>query len=235
MRSNHLQLPSPCYRAIFQQREKRFIIKALLNGQPVMAHTNNSGSMLGLLRPGREILISRSANPRRKLPYTLELIKMDGFWVGVNTSVPNRMLRLAWKNRLIPELCGYEHYRPEAGAGQSRLDALLEGTQGKLWVEAKNVTLVEDERACFPDAVSKRAARHMAELTDLARSGHRIACLYLVQRPDCRCFGPADFIDPHFADAFKLAYDNGLEILAFKTEIDETRISLGQRLPVFWG
>jgi sugar fermentation stimulation protein A len=233
--SNHLPLPSPCYRAVFEKREKRFIIRAVLDGRPVMVHTNNSGSMLGLLRPGREILISRSANPERKLPFTLELVWMDKFWVGVNTSVPNKMLRLAWENRLIPELADFERYRPEARAGQSRLDALLEGTQGRLWVEAKNVTLVEDERACFPDAVSKRAARHMAELTDLAGSGHRIACLYLVQRPDCKCFGPADFIDPQFAEAFKLAYDSGLEIMAFKTRIDETGISLGQRLPVFWG
>ncbi|RQD66591.1 MAG: DNA/RNA nuclease SfsA [Desulfonatronovibrio sp. MSAO_Bac4] len=235
MKSNTLRLPDNCFKAVFQKREKRFIIQGLKDGQPVSAHTNNSGSMLGLLRPGREMVLSISENPARKLPYTLELIKQDNFWVGVNTLTPNKMLRLAWQNRLIPEFQGYEHFRPEAKAGQSRLDACLQGADGTLWVEAKNVTLVEDERACFPDAVSKRATKHMFELISIAEQGYSIACFYLIQRPDCHCFGPADFIDPEFARTLKLAADKGLKILAYKTHIDEAGISLGQRLPVFWG
>lgn len=190
--------------------------------------------MLGLLKPGRDILLSRSDNPRRKLPYTLELVRLDGFWVGVNTLTPNRMLRLAWENRLIRELSGYDSFRPEAVFGQSRLDACLEGPEGRLWIEAKNVTLVEDERACFPDTVSARAARHIQELTRLSGQGNKVACFCLVQRPDCKCFGPADFIDPHFAGVLKKAADSGLLILAYKAVVRDTGISLGRRLPVFW-
>ncbi|MFN2267441.1 MAG: DNA/RNA nuclease SfsA [Desulfonatronovibrio sp.] len=235
MKDNTLDLPDNCFKAVFQKREKRFIIHGFKDDQPISAHTNNSGSMLGLLRPGREMVLSIAENPDRKLPYTLELIRHDNFWVGVNTLTPNRMLKLAWQNSLIPEFQGYEQFRPEARAGQSKLDACLQGTNGTLWVEAKNVTLVEDERACFPDAVSKRATKHMFELISLAEQGYSIACFYLIQRPDCRCFGPADFIDPEFALALKSAEDKGLKILAYKTYIDDTGISLGQRLPVFWG
>lgn len=235
MKTVQISLPENCVKAVFESREKRFIINAQINENPVAAHTNNSGSMLGLLRPGREILLSRSDNPKRKLAYTLELVRHDGFWVGVNTLIPNRMLKLAWQERLIPELDGYETFRSEAVIGQSRIDACLEGPRGKMWVEAKNVTLVEDERACFPDAVSKRAARHIREMMILSRAGHRVACFCLVQRPDCRCFGPADFIDPFFARLFRLAADNGMEILAYRTMIKETGIRLGERLPVFWG
>lgn len=202
-------------------------------GNPVSAHTNNSGSMLGLLKSGREIILSKSDNPARKLPYTLELIREDGFWVGVNTLTPNKILRLAWENSLIPEFEGYVSYRSEAIIGQSRLDACLEGPAGKMWVEAKNVTLVENERALFPDSVSIRAAKHMLELTALARQGHEVACFFLVQRPDCRCFGPADFIDPVFARLLRNASDNGLKIMAYKTIINESSISLGERLPVY--
>ncbi len=235
MKSYPLPLPEKCCRAVFVSREKRFIVRARINHEPVLAHTNNSGSMLGLLRPGREILLSKSDNPRRKLKYTLELVRGDGFWVGVNTQVPNKMLWLAWEYRLVPELTGYKHFRSEALIGQSRLDACLEGPAGRMWVEAKNVTLVEDERACFPDAVSSRASRHMQELSALSRQGHRVACFFLVQRPDCGCFGPADFIDPGFAREFRQAADSGLEILAYRTIITPAGISLGERLPVFWG
>lgn len=235
MNNPTIPIPENSITAVFEKREKRFIIRARLSNKAISAHTNNSGSMLGLLRPGRDIFLSRSDNSRRKLPYTLELVRHDGFWVGVNTLTPNRMLRLAWENSLIPEFSGYDNFRPEAVFGQSRLDACLEGPQGRMWVEAKNVTLVEDERACFPDAVSVRAARHMQELTHLARQGHKVACFCLVQRPDCKCFGPADFIDPHFAVVLKKAVDAGLQILPYKAVVCETGISLGQKLPVFWG
>jgi sugar fermentation stimulation protein A len=235
MSTVQITLPENCVKAVFESREKRFIINARINGNPVAAHTNNSGSMLGLLRPGKEILLSRSDSPKRKLAYTLELIRHDGFWVGVNTLIPNRMLKLAWQERLIPELDGYESFRSETAIGQSRIDACLEGPRGKMWIEAKNVTLVEDDRACFPDAVSNRAARHMREMMILSSAGHKVSCFCLVQRPDCRCFGPADFIDPLFTRLFRLAADNGMEILAYGTIIQETGIRLGQRLPVFWG
>ena len=235
MTKNIVPLPANCVTAVFQKREKRFIIKATVDNKPVAAHTNNSGSMLGLLKTGREILLSAADNPRRKLPYTLELIRLDDFWVGVNTMTPNKMLKLAWKYSLIPELAGFDEFKSEVVYGQSRLDACLQGLSGPMWIEAKNVTLVEDERACFPDAVSQRAARHMEELADLSRQGKRTACFYLVQRPDCKCFGPADFIDPHFAKAFQQAAESGLEILAYKADITERGVKLGTRLPIFWG
>ncbi|MFW5731219.1 MAG: DNA/RNA nuclease SfsA [Desulfonatronovibrionaceae bacterium] len=229
-----LSLPGSCVQAVFLKREKRFIVHGLLNHTAVTAHTNNSGSMLGLLRPGRSMLLSPADNPRRKLPYTLELIRHENFWVGVNTLIPNRMLKLAWNKRLIPELEGFTAFRSEAGTEGSRLDACLEGQKGRLWVEAKNVTLVEDGRACFPDAPSVRARRHMLELARLAGSGDKAACFYLVQRPDCSCFGPADFIDQDFARALEEAVHNGLEIWAYKTRIDQQGISLDQRLPLVW-
>ncbi|WP_045212185.1 DNA/RNA nuclease SfsA [Desulfonatronovibrio magnus] len=234
MSTKSIPLPSKVIHVRFVSREKRFIIKAIAQDRPVTMHTNNSGSMLGLLRPERRLLASVSDNPKRKLPYTLELVRNDDFWVGVNTQTPNKMLKLCWKNRLIPELEEFTHFKAEAGSGQSRIDARLEGPSGVMWIEAKNVTLVEDERACFPDAISTRAAKHMKELTSLARSGHRVACFYLVQRPDCKCFGPADFIDPEFARAMYDAVSHGLEVLAFKTEISETAITLGSRLSLKW-
>jgi len=227
-----ISLPEDCIRAVFQFREKRFIIRALKDEALISAHTNNSGSMLGLLRPGSSLVLSPARSPRRKLPYTLELVRTHGFWTGVNTSVPSRMLRLAWKNRLIEEFADYENFIPEARTGKSRLDALLEGRKGRMWVEAKNVTLVEGNKGYFPDAVSTRAARHMEELMRLAGAGYNVACFYLVQRPDCSCFGPADFIDPVFTHLFLAAMRRGLKVLAYGTVVSPSGITLGERLPV---
>lgn len=187
---------------------------------------------MGLLRKGAPVIVSPAMRPGRKLPYTLELIEVDGTWVGVNTSVPNRVLHLAWKHGLLPEATGYEHFRGEARAGHSRLDASLMGTRGSLWVEAKNVTLVEDGVAYFPDAVTERGRKHLADLMSLARQGQRVACFYLVQREDALCFAPADFIDPQFASVFREAVNEGVEMWAYRATVSPDGIGLGPKVRV---
>lgn len=230
-----MPLGDGCQRAVFKRREKRFLVLVELDGQDVWVHTNNSGSMLGLLRPRREVLISPANNPKRKLPYTLELVRIEGMWVGVNTLVPNRMLRHCFDGKLIPEMDGYTAFRAEAKVGQSRLDALLDGPSGKLWIEAKNVTLVEDEVAYFPDAVTVRGQKHLRELMDLAAQGIRVACFYFVQREDARCFAPADFIDPAFADLVWKAEEAGVEMWPYQALVTPEGIGMGKRLPFFRG
>jgi sugar fermentation stimulation protein A len=227
-----LPFPPRCRTARFLRREKRFRVEVELEGRRIWVHCNNSGSMLGLLREGGEVFISPAPGAGRKLPFTLEMVKGDGFWVGVNTLTPNRMLRKAWERGLLPGTAGTTSYKPEAAVGQSRIDACLSGPAGRLWVEAKNVTLVEDEVGCFPDAVTLRGQKHLLELMDLKRRGDRVACFYLIQRPDARCFGPADFIDAEFARLFLEAQSAGVEIWPYRAVLSEAGIALGERLPV---
>ncbi len=227
-----LSLGPGCRTALFVKREKRFLVQVDLDGRKIWVHTNNSGSMLGLLKPGRTVLISPAANPARKLPYTLEMMRVGGVWVGVNTLVPNRMLRHCFEHRLLPEFSGYTEFRAEVKVGGSRLDARLRGPEGDLWVEAKNVTLVEDEVAYFPDAVTVRGQKHLQELMNLAAPGVRVACFYLIQRSDARCFGPADFIDPAFADLVWKSREAGVELWPYQTVAGPHGIGMGPRLPV---
>ncbi|GLI33663.1 sugar fermentation stimulation protein [Desulforhabdus amnigena] len=198
----------------------------------IWVHTNNSGSMMGLLKPGAEVLISPAQRRGRRLPYTLELIKVDGLWVGVNTSVPNRFLKCAWQSGLMRETTGYSTFKSEKKYGQSRMDAFLHGPLGTLWIESKNVTLVEGDVAYFPDAVTVRGQKHLSELMTLASQGHRTACFYLIQRADAHCFAPADFIDPSFAELFRQAQQTGVEMWPYKAVISTKGIGLGPRLPL---
>ena len=229
----HLPYPEGCVRATFLERRKRFTVRALdRHGRELLAHTNNTGSMLGLLHPGAAAWLSPAANPARKLPWTLECLDFHGGWVGINTLTPNRMLRRAWQTGAVAELAAYDQYKAEATVGQSRLDARLNGPDGELWVECKNVTLVEDETAIFPDAATERGRKHLRELTALARRDIRVALFFLIQRSDARCFGPADMIDPEYAELLFQAMDAGVEVWPHLAQVDETGITLGARLPV---
>ncbi len=218
----------------FVRRFKRFFVAALIPGQDgeVLAHTNNTGTMLGMLREGAPALFSPADNPARKLPWTLEALWAGGgypaentlpagrtpwcgpggFWAGVNTSVPNNLLEAAFYAGKLPWAAGYTAFRRECRHGESRLDACLEGPGlPRLWVECKNVTLVEDGVALFPDAVSERALKHLDTLTELARD-ERAAMFYVIQRPDAHCFAPAECVDPAYAEGFRLAAASGVEI-----------------------
>ena len=252
-----LPLPPHCVVAAFVQRRKRFSVLLQHQGADLWVHSNNSGSMLGLCQPGAPVLASPASNPDRKLKYTQECVWLAqravpdpqqqqpqppqpgvqpsarGFWVGVNTSTPNRMLEAAFHAHRLPFAQGYTTLVREAKHGQSRLDGLLTGPDlPPLWVECKNVTMVEDDAACFPDAASERGQKHLRELMDIVANGERAAMLYLVQRPDGTCFAPADFIDPAYAALFYEALHAGVEMYPFRAVVSPAGIDLGPLLPV---
>lgn len=231
-----LPFAAPLRPARLLSREKRFTVHVELDGARVAAHTNNTGSMLGLLRPGSRVWLSPAANPGRKLAWTLECCEFHGMPVGVNTRTPNRLLAAAWAAGALPELRGYDRFQPEAKVGESRLDARLEGPAGRLWVECKNVTLVEDGAALFPDAATERGRKHLRELMALARAGDRVALFFCIQRTDAGCFAPAACVDPEYAALFSEALAAGVEAWPYvappRVGPQGAGIGLGARLPV---
>ena len=232
-----LPFTATCLEAVFLQRVKRFSIELEHNGEHIWAHSNNSGSMLGLLTPGNPALISIADTPGRKLPYTLELIQTQGVWVGVNTSIPNKMLAAAFAAGRLPWAAGYTRFKREARCAppfaSTRLDALLTGPNlPPLWVEAKSVTLRQGNDATFPDALSERGRKHLETLMALKAQGCRCACFYLVQRGDVAAFSPAAGIDPTYARLFYEALNSGVEVYVYRAAISKQGIDLGEPLPV---
>ena len=232
-----LPFASPLLTATFLQRVKRFSIELAYAGQSIWAHSNNSGSMAGLLDPGNAALISVARTPGRKLPYTLELLKAQGVWVGVNTSMPNKMLAAAFAARRLDWASGYAELKREARCApphaDTRLDALITGPGlPPLWVEAKSVTLRQGNDAAFPDAPSERGRKHLRTLMDLKAAGCRCACFYLVQRGDVAAFCPAAHIDPAYAQLFYTALERGVEAYVYRAVITKQGLDLGPPLPI---
>ncbi|MEW6530497.1 MAG: DNA/RNA nuclease SfsA [Thermodesulfobacteriota bacterium] len=216
------------------QRYKRFLADVKLrNRHLVTAHCPNSGSMKTCSEPGRTVYLSRSNNPRRRLRYTWEMIAMPGSLVGTNTNVPNRLVREAIVQDVIPALAGYESVRAEVPYGvNSRIDLLLTSKSAdRCYVEVKNCTLVEDRVAYFPDAVTARGLKHLVELQNMVRQGHRAAIFFLIQRMDADTFRPADHIDPAYGKELRRAVRNGVTVLAYDVTLDLHCISLNRRIP----
>lgn len=232
---------APLLEGTFVRRHKRFSVEAQIGGKLAWVHTNNTGSMQGLLKEGNGILVSESFNPARKMAYTLEFIKSGKVWCGVNTSLPGRVLKAAFLAGELDFTAGYSDIALEQNlpddlslqGERSRLDALITG-DGKIpiWVECKNVTLVREGVAAFPDAATTRGQKHLRQLIHLKKHGLRAACFFLVQRGDAGCFSPASDIDPEYSRLFWQACDAGVEMSSYFSEYRDGAIRIIGKLPI---
>jgi sugar fermentation stimulation protein A len=221
---------------ILLKRYKRFFADIeLTSGEKITAHCANTGAMTGLCQPGSLVYVSVSDNPKRKLPYTWEMIQVKpNTWVGVNTNLPNRVVKSALEKRIFPELNPYySQINPEVSYGQdqkSRIDFLLTKNEGDtpIYLEVKNTTLAEGNLALFPDTVTTRGQKHLQELSKLLPK-NKAVMFYFINRNDCTEFAPSDNCDPIYAKLLRKAYHQGLIILASRFEINPQGIRyLGQ-------
>ncbi|MEM7530174.1 MAG: DNA/RNA nuclease SfsA [Pseudomonadota bacterium] len=248
-----MQFESPLRRATLLRRYKRFLADVRLEdgddaGAEVTAHLANPGSMMGLKEPGHEVWLEPSSNPKRKLPYSWRLLRLrqdgpeaapigdrDAVWVGIDTSVPNRVVGEALRARVVAGLEQYGAVRPEVKYGEnSRVDFLLsEEGLPDAYVEVKNVHLVRRPGlAEFPDSVTTRGAKHLMELANMVAAGHRAVMLYCIQRGDVERLSFAADLDPGYRDAYLHARNLGVEALAITCAVSLEGISLDRAVPI---
>ncbi len=217
------------------KRYKRFLADVELdNGEKITAHCPNSGSMKGCAFPGSKVWLSESDNPKRKYKHTWELVKVRSSLIGINTLVPNKLVKTAIEKDLIEELTGFSTVKAEVKTSRhTRLDLMLEkGNREKCYIEIKNCTLVEEGTAMFPDAVTTRGQKHLDELCRLVDKGHRAVIFYLIQRMDAQRFKPAEMIDKQYAEKLRKSKEKGVQIITRDTMITPQEIRIGNPVPV---
>ena len=233
--TQRMRFAAPLIPALLIRRYKRFLADVRLeDGREVTVHCANSGSMLGLATPGMRIWVEPNDDPKRKLRYGWRLVELpDGHFVGVDTGLPNRLVKAALLAGTVPGLPVYDTVRAEVKYGQnSRIDFLLE-TSGKPdnYLEVKSVTLCRRPGlAEFPDSVTKRGAKHLVELSHMVAQGQRATLLYLVQRSDCSTVAVASDIDPGYAAAFTQARANGVAVICVDCNLSPEEITLGKTI-----
>jgi sugar fermentation stimulation protein A len=208
------------------KRYKRFLADIILeNGEEITAHVPNSGAMTSCIEENCEVWVTFHDNPKRKLKYTLELTKMGENLICTNTGVANKIAIEAIENGVIKELQAYENLKPEQKYGEnSRIDILLENENEKCYVEVKSVSLKIDDYLAFPDSVTSRGTKHLNELAQMVKDGHRAVMLYVIQRTDNLPFKLACQIDKKYCEAFKEVTKEGVEVLVYQSYIDLEQI-----------
>ncbi len=238
-----MQFEKPLIRGVFLKRYKRFFADVRLDteladsaGDTVVAHVANTGSMKSCVYPDSPCLLSKNDDPARKLKFTLQaVLAPSGHWVGINTSLPNKLVLEAYQNGLIQDWLEFDIVKPEFKlSAETRLDFLFTNSKTglKKFVEVKNVTMAEGDisnkkgRALFPDSETTRGQKHLQTLTDLVKQGHQAEIVFTVQRSDCDHFSIAKDIDAEYADLFLKARTAGVKVRVLLVDIDHTQIKI---------
>lgn len=226
----------PLIRAVLIRRYKRFLADVTLeDGREVVAHCANPGAMTGLANAGTVVWLEPNDDPKRKLDYSWKLAEIAGVLVGIDTALPNKVVGEALRAGKVPALAAYTTVRAEVKYGtKSRVDFLLTAKGlPDCYVEVKSANLCRSAGLVeFPDTVTTRGAKHMAELAEMVARGHSAVVLYLVQRTDCSEFAVADDIDPIYSEAFNAALGNGVKALCHRATLSFEGASFGEALPI---
>jgi len=230
-----MQFETPLQSATLIKRYKRFLADVTTaEGREITVYCPNTGTMRSCSTPGSQVMLSTSPNLNRKYPQTLEMVRENDTWIGVNTGLTNTIVAEAIREGRIKEFQDIDSITKEVVTSKSsRLDLLLEQRDKKIYVEIKNCSLVEEGWAMFPDAVTTRGTKHLEELARLVEQGHQGVIFFCIQRSDADRFRPAAHIDPVYANTLTEVSKKGVQIIAYQAEVLPESISIRKAIPCF--
>ena len=216
------------------KRYKRFFTDVKIGKEIITAHCPNTGSMKGLLDEGNEVYVSKNEDPKRKLKYTLEIIKVNENLVGVNTHFANKIAFHGLSNNLVKEVADNDSIKPEVFFDkETRFDFLIERKDQKSFLEVKNVTLFREKKiAEFPDAVTTRGSRHLLTLIDAIKKGYKSHLIFLVQIQNMEYFKIAKDIDSKYYENYLIAKKAGVNFLAYRCNISSKKIYINKKIKI---
>lgn len=196
---------------VFLARPNRFIAHIEIDGAEEICHVKNTGRCRELLPAGAKVWCEKSTNPARKTKFDLISVQKGNRIINMDSQAPNAAVKQWLENGGLGQI---ENLKPESRHGDSRFDFSFTKDRIPCFLEVKGVTLETDGICAFPDAPTTRGARHLRELTALAKEGYGAYVLFVIQMADVAYLHPNDATDPDFGKALRDAHAAGVQILA---------------------
>lgn len=218
----------------FVKRYKRFFADVKVNKSIITAHCPNTGSMMGLLNENNDAWVSKNDDPKRKLKFTLEILKSKNNLIGINTHLANKLVFEGLKNNSFLEFKNLENIQPEVFYNkETRFDFLVSKKNKKSFIEVKNVTLIRDNKNSeFPDAITTRGSKHIKTLIEASKKGYQCYVLFLVQISNCKYFKIAKDIDKEYYENYKYAKKVGVNFIAYNCKIGSKEIKVNKKVKI---
>ena len=212
------------------KRYKRFFVDINVKNSVLTAHCPNTGSMMGLLDKDNDVWLTKNDDPKRKLKFTLEIIKVKNNLVGINTHRANKIVKHALENKLISEFKNINNIKPEFKFSiDTRFDFLCDQNL----IEVKNVTLNRDkDTAEFPDAITSRGSKHLIKLKESIKKGYKPYVLFLTQIQGIKKFKIAKDIDEKYYENYLLAKKHGVNFIAYRCYLSNKEIKIEKKINI---
>ena len=216
------------------KRYKRFFVDIKVNKEIIIAHCPNTGSMMGLLNENNDAWVLKNEDPKRKLKYTLQILKTSKNVIGVNTHLANKLVHEGLQNNTLLEFKNLDKIVTEKFYNkETRFDFLVEKNKKKIFIEVKNVTLIRDGKTSeFPDAITTRGSKHIKTLMDAHKKGYECYVLFLVQIENCKYFRIAKDIDKEYYKNYKLAKKSGVKFIAYNCKVGSKEIKIDKKVEI---
>jgi sugar fermentation stimulation protein A len=211
------------------RRYKRFLADVeLADKTQVQVHVPNPGSMQSCFFPDQLCLLTPHDNPRRKLSWTLEAVQSPSGWIGVNTHRANGLASRFLNQRFLDlrsEVTVEQGWRADfTGRDPETGESYL--------IEVKNISLVRESVAAFPDAPTLRGQNHLERMLEALEQGRACGLLFVIQRTDLNSFHPAFWIDPKFAELFWKCVEKGIWLAAICFEVSPKGFGFAGAVPL---
>jgi len=218
----------------FLKRYKRFFADIKVNKEIIIAHCPNTGSMMGLLNENNDAWVLKNEDPKRKLKYTLQILKTSKNVIGVNTHLANKLVHEGLQNNTLLEFKNLDKIVTEKFYNkETRFDFFVEKNKKKIFIEVKNVTLIRDGKTSeFPDAITTRGSKHIKTLMDAHKKGYECYVLFLVQIENCKYFRIAKDIDNEYYENYKLAKKSGVKFIAYNCKVGSKEIKIDKKIKI---
>ena len=218
---------------IFIERPNRFIAYVSVNGERAVAHVKNTGRCKELLIPGARVILRAESKEGRKTPYSLICVYKGDMLINMDSQIPNYVVEEALGLNKIAGIEA-ERIKREQRYGDSRFDVCFRNKlSGKdAFMEVKGVTLEVGGIAKFPDAPTARGAKHINHLIKAAGEGYEAYIFFLVQIGGLKIFTPNKETDPVFAESLRAAYESGVKLLCYNSNIAEDSITINEPMEI---
>ena len=212
------------------KRYKRFFSDIKVNNRIVTAHCPNTGSMMGLLNEGNDVWLTKNEDPKRKLKFTLEIIKVSRKLIGVNTHRANRIVEHGLINNTLKEIQDISKIKPEFKYDENtRFDFLCD----EKIIEVKNVTLLRNKDISeFPDSITSRGSKHLKKLINSIKKGYKPYVLFLTQIQGISNFRIAKDIDNEYQKNYLEAKKAGVKFLAYGCIVSNKEIKIDNEINI---
>lgn len=212
---------------VFLARPNRFIAHIEIDGQVQVCHVKNTGRCRELLPAGAQVWCQAFDSTTRKTKFDLITVKKGDRLINMDSQAPNKAAEEWLRSGGLGEI---SQLRPETKQGNSRFDFSFWKDGRLCFLEVKGVTLETGGVCAFPDAPTVRGAKHLKELTELAKAGYGAFVLFVIQMADVAYLHPNDATDPAFGAALREAAEAGVQVLAMDCAVTESTMTI--RAPV---